>query len=65
MPITNSLKKIRTERHVNQIELANAIGSCTRTISRIEKGERNASLELAIKISKYFNLPVEEVFDIE
>lgn len=62
MAIANSLKQIRTERNLNQDELAAAIGSCGRTIGRIERGERNASLELALRLSAYLGVSVEEIF---
>lgn len=50
------------QRNLKQEDLAVAIGSCCRTISRIEKGDRNPSLELALRISAYLELPLEEVF---
>lgn len=34
-------------------------------IRRIERGERNASLELALRLSAYLDVPVEELFTIE
>ena len=34
-------------------------------IRRIERGERNASLELALRLSAYLDMPVEELFTIE
>lgn len=65
MAVSNTLKEIRTERNICQEELAVAIGSCGRTISRIERGERNPSLELALRISKYLGITVEELFSVE
>ncbi len=62
MPVTNNLKSLRLKRHISQEELAKAIGSCSRTISRIERGERNPSLELALRIAAYLELPLEEIF---
>ena len=46
-------------------DLAVAIGSCGRTIGRIERGERNASLELALRLSAYLEMPVEELFTVD
>lgn len=62
MAITNNLKELRAQRNLKQEDLAVAIGSCCRTISRIEKGDRNPSLELALRIAAYLELPLEEVF---
>ena len=65
MAVSTTLKKIRTERNIGQQDLAVAIGSCGRTIGRIERGERNASLELALRLSAYLGLPVEELFKVD
>ena len=65
MAIATNLKQIRTERNLHQEDLAIAIGSCGRTIGRIERGERNASLELALRLAKYLDMPVEKLFRID
>jgi len=65
MAVSTTLKKIRTERNIGQQDLAVAIGSCGRTIGRIERGERNASLELALRLSAYLGISVEELFKVE
>lgn len=64
MAIATNLKKVRMERNLLQEDLAVAIGSCGRTIGRIERGERNASLELALRLAKYLDIPVESLFQI-
>lgn len=64
MAIATNLKQVRMERNLHQEDLAIAIGSCGRTIGRIERGERNASLELALRLAKYLDIPVEELFHI-
>ena len=64
MAIATNLKQIRMERNLHQEDLAVAIGSCGRTIGRIERGERNASLELALRLARYLNIPVEDLFQI-
>lgn len=65
MAVTNNIKELRMERNLIQEDLAAAIGSCSRTIGRIERGERNASLEVALRIARYFQVPVEDIFSIE
>lgn len=65
MAVSTTLKKIRTERNIGQQDLAVAIGYCGRTIGRIERGERIASLELALRLSAYLGMPVEEIFSID
>ena len=64
MAIATNLKQVRMERNLHQEDLAIAIGSCGRTIGRIERGERNASLELALRLASYLDIPVEELFQI-
>lgn len=63
--ISNILKDIRLERNLIQEDLAEATGSCSRTIGRIERGERNPSLEMAIRLAHYLNTSVEEIFKLD
>ena len=65
MAVSNTLRQVRTDRNICQEDLAIAIGSCGRTIGRIERGERNASLELALRLSKYLDVAVEELFVLD
>ena len=65
MAIATNLKQVRMERNLHQEDLAIAIGSCGRTIGRIERGERNASLELAVRLARYLSIPVEELFELD
>lgn len=65
MAVVNNLKEIRESRGIIQDDLAAATGFCTRTISRIERGEGTPSAEFMLRISAYFNLRVEDVFHIE
>ena len=60
-----TLKDIRTERNLIQEDLAEATSSCSRTIGRIERGERNPSLEMAIRLAHYLNMGVEEIFTLD
>ena len=64
MAVSNTLRQVRTERNICQEDLAIAIGSCGRTIGRIERSERSASLELALRLSKYLDV-VEELFVLD
>lgn len=67
MAINNTLKDIREERNLIQADLAEAIGSgsCSQTIGHIERGERNPSLEIAIRLAHYLKVPVEDIFQVE
>ena len=48
-----------------QDDLAAAIGFSTKTVGRIERGDSTPSAEFMLRISKYFNLLVEDVFHVE
>ncbi len=63
--IVNKLKEIRESRGLLQDDLATATGFCTKTISRIERGERAPSAEFMLRIAAYFNLLVEDIFEVE
>ena len=59
----NNIRKLRFEHNeLSQQELANAVGVTRLTIHSIETGKFNPSVSLALKIAKFFNKPVEEVF---
>ena len=47
---------------MTQEELANRVGVRRKTISRLEKGQYNPSLKLAMDIAAVFSLPVESLF---
>lgn len=61
----NRIEEIRKARGMNQEELAKALGVSRQTISSLENGRYNPSVELAYKLSKYFGMMIEEVFIFE
>jgi len=52
--IGERIKKVRVLKGMTQVELAESTGMCDTYISRIERGERKASLESLAKISRIF-----------
>lgn len=60
----NKIKDLRKEKRISQEELAFAVGVTRQTITSIECEKYVASLVLAYKIATYFNLRIEEVFDL-
>ena len=62
MAVTNNIREIREQRGIYQDDLAAAIGYSTQTVGRIERGDSTPSAEFMLRISKYFNLLVEDVF---
>ncbi|MGM0366890.1 MAG: helix-turn-helix transcriptional regulator [Actinomycetota bacterium] len=66
LELKNSLRKCRFEHgQISQQELANEVGVTRLTVHSIEKGKFNPSVFLALKIAKFFNKPVEEIFYLE
>lgn len=61
----NRIRELRKEAGLSQEELALAVGTTRQTITSLEVGKYTASLKLAYKIAKFFNLTIEEVFDFE
>lgn len=61
----NIIPKLRKEKKMTQEELANEVGVTRQTIISVETGKYIASLPLAFKIAKYFNLRIEDVFYME
>ena len=61
---SNKLYDLRKKKKLSQNKLAEDLGISRRTISMIENGEQNVSLDYAYRISAYFNLLVQEVFPI-
>lgn len=61
----NRLEELRKQRGVRQEELANALEVSRQTISSLEKGRYNPSIQLAFKIARYFQMTIEEIFIFE
>ncbi len=62
--IVNQVYELRIKSGVTQEVLAESIGVTRQTIIAIEKGNYTPSVVLALKISKFFNKPLEEIFKI-
>ncbi|MFE8960913.1 helix-turn-helix transcriptional regulator [Streptomyces iakyrus] len=63
--VHNRLAVVRAEYKVSRQSLAEAVGAHYQTIGYIERGQYNPSLDLALKIAKFFGLPVEALFSLE
>lgn len=49
LKLANSLKEVRTRRHLTQKEFAKRIGSSQSRVAKMETGDRSVSLDLLIK----------------
>ena len=56
------MEELRKERGISQFEFARAIRVSRQTVSSIENGKYNPSLELAFVIAEYFGMKIEEIF---
>jgi len=63
--LKNEVYKHRKEMKLTQEDLAKKVGVTRQTIISIEQGKYIASLPLAIKIAKVFDIPVEDIFILE
>ncbi|WPP48039.1 helix-turn-helix transcriptional regulator [Catalinimonas niigatensis] len=61
----NRLKVLRAEHDLTQAQLADALEVSRQTMIAIEKGKFDPSLPLAFKISRYFKLPIENIFQYD
>ncbi|MDE7003428.1 MAG: helix-turn-helix transcriptional regulator [Oscillospiraceae bacterium] len=61
----NRIAALRKARRISQAELAEAVAVTRQTIISLESGRYNASLLLAHRIAKYFELAIEDIFLFE
>jgi len=60
----NTIKVQRAIKDITQAQLAEIIGVSRQTISAIEKNKYVPSTVLALKLARYFEVPVESVFEL-
>ncbi|QFT87305.1 DNA-binding transcriptional repressor PuuR [Bacillus sp. THAF10] len=65
MSVVNHIKEIRQKRGITQVKMAEDLQITRQTINAIEKNKYNPSLELALKLLAYFDVPMEEMFYLE
>ena len=63
--LKTNLKAYRAEKSMKQSELAELVGVRRETIIRLERGQYNPSLKLAMDIAKIFSVKVEDLFRFE
>ena len=61
----NKVEELRRDMGLNQEELAKALRVSRQTVSTIENGKYNPSLELAFAIADLFEKRIEEIFIYE
>lgn len=63
--VYNRISVLRAERGVSRRQLAEALGVHYQTVGYLERGEYSPSLHLALRLARYFEVPVEVVFSTE
>ena len=60
-----SLKVLRKRRGLTQKELGMIVGIDATSVSKYELSQRTPSLSVALKLAKFFDVPLEELFASE
>ena len=61
----NNIRELRKSKSLRQEDLAEILGVTRQTIIASENNKYDPTLELAMKISKYFEVSVNEIFQLE
>ena len=62
--LENRIRVLRAEYKMSQIDLALEVGVSRKTISTIEVGRIVPSVVIALKIAKFYKVPVEQIFSL-
>lgn len=65
MRVINNIREIRQKRGITQVKMAEDLQITRQTVNAIEKNKYNPSLELALKLVKYFDVPIEMIFYLD
>jgi len=65
LKVRNRIKEIRLAKGISQIQMAEDLQITRQTINAVENHKYNPSLELALKLMKYFNVTIDEIFTLE
>ena len=63
--MNNHLKELRQKQNISQDELASLLKVSRQTINSIETGKFDPSLKLVIKMTRYFEVSLEQIFIYE
>jgi putative transcriptional regulator len=63
--VSHKILELRNEINVTQLQLAQDLQVTRQTIIAIENHRCNPSLELSLRIARYFKKSVEEVFTLD
>ncbi|HLU85703.1 MAG TPA: helix-turn-helix transcriptional regulator [Vicingaceae bacterium] len=61
MALANNIKRLREEKGLLQKEVATEVGLGVSHYSKIENGQREASVELLDKLAKFYGLTIDQI----
>ena len=65
MKMKNNIKELRKRKKLRQEDLAEELGVTRQTVIAIENNKYDPTLELAMKISEFFGLSVNDIFHLK
>ena len=63
--LTNRLPECRAAKGINKSQLAIRLKMTRSYVTRLERGDINPSAEAMFRIARYFQKPVEEIFELK
>ena len=65
MAVTTHLREARKSKGLTQKEVADALLISKDSLSRYERGEQDPGLDVAIRLSKYYEVSMELLYEIQ
>ena len=63
--VTNNISEIRKEKHLSQDDPAVALGVCRKSIFNIEHNNVIPNIDTCLRLAKYLDMTVEELFSLK
>lgn len=63
--LKNKIKELRKQKKLTQEELAKQLSVTRQTIIAVENNKYNPTLELAMKMARFLETTVEDLFELE
>ena len=64
MAVITHLREVRKSKGLTQKEVAEALLISKDSLSRYERGEQDPRLDIAIRLSKYYEISMEQLYEI-
>lgn len=64
MAITTHLREVRKSKGLTQKEVAEALLISKDSLSRYERGEQDPRLDVALRLSKYYKVSMEMLYEL-